>query len=277
MRRVHKVILVLAAVVIAGITLPASAVDGVILIDQNKAMAGGVTPGDAPGFPVSINQPGSYRLAGNLTVPNENTTAIQIGADHVTIDLNGFAILGPTDCSGGLSPCARAGTGIGITTSGVAPRFNITVRNGTIQGMGNAGISLVGDGNRVESMHVRSNGDGGIFLVGSADNNTSAVEHCTVQRNGSEPLVAICGIIVSAGGIVRDNNVDVNFCGINLEHGNALYNVVTRNLHDGLILTNAGYIGNVLDGNNQNVSLDRPGTNLGQNLCNGAVCPGANF
>ena len=44
----------------------ALAVDGVTLIDQNKALAGSVTPGDTPGFPVTISQPGSYRLSGNL-------------------------------------------------------------------------------------------------------------------------------------------------------------------------------------------------------------------
>ncbi len=32
-------------------------------------MAGAVTPGDTPGFPVTISLPASYRLAGNLTLP----------------------------------------------------------------------------------------------------------------------------------------------------------------------------------------------------------------
>src|SRR3954468_7937478 len=85
----------------------ASAVDGIILIDQNKAMTGNVTPGDAPGFPVSITQPGSYRLTTNLIVADPNTNGIEISANHVTIDLNGFAIIGPADCSSGF-PCANA-------------------------------------------------------------------------------------------------------------------------------------------------------------------------
>ena len=84
----------------------ASAVDGIILIDQNKAMTGNVTPGDAPGFPVSITQPGSYRLTTNLIVADPNTNGIEISANHVTIDLNGFAIIGPADCSSGF-PCAN--------------------------------------------------------------------------------------------------------------------------------------------------------------------------
>src|SRR5690349_7542173 len=60
------------------------AVDGVVLIDQNKALAGGVSPGDLPGFPVTISSPGSYRLAGNLNVP--------AGADGINITANNVSL-----------------------------------------------------------------------------------------------------------------------------------------------------------------------------------------
>src|SRR2546428_10232429 len=86
---------------LAGLSCNMYAVDGVVLIDQNRALAGGVTPGDAPGFPVTLSVAGSYRLSGNLTVPDANTSAIQVTADNVTIDLNGFTILGPVVCSAG--------------------------------------------------------------------------------------------------------------------------------------------------------------------------------
>ena len=76
------------------------AADGVTLIDQRAAMAGKVTSGDTAGFPVTISQSGSYKLTGNLTVPDAMTTAIQITADDVMLDLNGFAIIGPNTCSG---------------------------------------------------------------------------------------------------------------------------------------------------------------------------------
>src|SRR5437016_7141953 len=103
-KTVQIVSLFVGAALLGGVAMPTWAIDGVILIDQNKAMAGNVTPGDTPGFPVTITLPGSYRLAGNLTVPDANTSGIVIAADHVTIDLNGFAILGPVDCSAGF-PC----------------------------------------------------------------------------------------------------------------------------------------------------------------------------
>lgn len=97
----------------------AFAVDGVTLIDQNRALAGNVTPGDTPGFPVTINRSGSFRLSGNLTVPAD-THGIVMGASGVTLDLNGFAIV-----SGG------GANGIGITDLST-PQSQITVHNGQV-------------------------------------------------------------------------------------------------------------------------------------------------
>src|SRR2546423_13837918 len=92
-------------------------VDGIALIDQNRALAGNVTPFDAPGFPVTISQSGSYRLSGNLTGSDVKTNAIEITANDVVIDLNSFVIRGPVTCSGvpvNLSSCAPVGLGSGI-------------------------------------------------------------------------------------------------------------------------------------------------------------------
>jgi hypothetical protein len=38
---------------------PTPAVDGVIEINQSRALAGGITAGDAAGYPVRLNTPGS--------------------------------------------------------------------------------------------------------------------------------------------------------------------------------------------------------------------------
>ena len=59
-------------------------------IDQATALAGNVTPGDTPGFPVKITVPGSYKLTSNLEVPL-HIQAILVVSPGVTIDLNGFA------------------------------------------------------------------------------------------------------------------------------------------------------------------------------------------
>jgi hypothetical protein len=71
---------------------PSAYARGVVLITQAKAMAGDVTPGDAPGFPVSITRSGSYRLTTNLRTPSG--PAIEIVADNVSLNLNGFSIIG---------------------------------------------------------------------------------------------------------------------------------------------------------------------------------------
>src|SRR3954466_7347380 len=93
--------------------------DGVVLIDQNRAMAGNVTPGDTPGFPVTLSQPGNYRLVGNLTVADVDTTGIQIVSDSVTLDLNGFTISGPALCTAGpATTCPAIGKGIGVSADG---------------------------------------------------------------------------------------------------------------------------------------------------------------
>ncbi len=59
-------LLPLYVLVILALAGPALAVDGVIEINQASALAGGVTPGDSPGFPIHLNNSGAYRLTGDL-------------------------------------------------------------------------------------------------------------------------------------------------------------------------------------------------------------------
>jgi hypothetical protein len=251
----------------------AYAVDGVVLIDQARALAGNVTPGDAPGFPVTISQRGSYKLGGNLTVPDGNSTAIEIRSSFVSIDLNGFSIIGPVDCSGGF-PCTGAGTGVGITAGdpfAANPRitFNVTIRNGTIQGMGRNGIYLWGDALLVEFMTIRSNGDTGLILYrnilnASTDQGGVIVRHNHIHLNGGTGVAAETGLIT-------DNTVSFNGTGISLVRGTVRQNVVMYNGGVGLALAaGVGYSDNTMSGNLVNVGL---GINLGRNICGTVLCP----
>jgi hypothetical protein len=115
----------LAYLAVALVPLTSSAVDGVFLIDQNRALAGSVTPGDTPGFPIVISQPGSYRLSGSLTVPAA-VNAIMITVPNVTLDLNGFAIV--------TTPVTPPASSYGIFSRTAGAASNIVVRNGTITG-----------------------------------------------------------------------------------------------------------------------------------------------
>jgi hypothetical protein len=82
-------LLVLAA--LAG-SVPAFAVDGVVLINQATVTAAG-------GFPFKITESGSYKLSGSLVAPAA-TDGIDIQANDVTLDLNGFSISGAIVCAG---------------------------------------------------------------------------------------------------------------------------------------------------------------------------------
>jgi len=72
-----------AAAALAGLFLAASpsyAVDGVVLIDQTMV-------------PLTITDPGSYRLSSNVAVTG-SATAVSIQSNDVSLDLNGFTVSG---------------------------------------------------------------------------------------------------------------------------------------------------------------------------------------
>lgn len=258
---------------------PADATDGVIEINQARALAGGVTPSDTPGFPVTIDTPGSYRLTSNLTVPDADTTAIAVpSADNVTLDLNGFSILGPTVCTG--SPpsltCSPLGDGVGVNASN---RSNITVANGTVRGMGSVGI-FTGPNSLIKEVHVLSNGwngiqpDGGIVIDNTVRSNKNiginflgscgAISGNMVESNGSAGISTTLGTTVS-GNSVRSNVIGINGGGV------VSGNTVVLNVIVGLLgLSSTGYTTNVFVSNGTQVTS---GVNLGHNVCGTALCP----
>lgn len=118
-------------------------------------------------LPYTISAPGKYVLKGNLATA---TTGISVTASDVTIDLNGFALIGP-------------GTGCpdGISSSG-APIKNLVVRNGTIRDWCHSGIAVVtGSGALFDDLRLTGNGTSPVaalsFTRGNANN-------CIVEANG---------------------------------------------------------------------------------------------
>jgi len=176
-------------------------------------------------FPLVIATSGSYRLRGDIVVPDANVTAISITADDVTLDLNGYTISGPTVCSGSPVSCAPTGTGIGVSSSA----DSVTVENGTIRGMGSRAVQLNGPNAIVERIRARSNGGGGIHVN---------AEGCRIARNVVTANQS-AGILGSASCIVTENVVYANT-------GDGVH------VDDGAVVT-----GNVLVRNNQN-GVDMP-------------------
>jgi len=176
----------------------ARAIDGVKLLGQPRT------------FPIVISKPGSYRLKKNITVPDANTTAISVQADYVTIDLNGYSIQGPVVCTGFLPPsCSPSGgTGQGIVGNVV------TVRNGSVHGMGDRGIGLALEVSRVENVTAQGNGGTGIsagtvtgsvaFGNGGEGISATTVSNSTADGNGQYGIVAStvsnCTAISNFGG-----------------------------------------------------------------------------
>ena len=266
-----RVVLALAAVSPAAVW----AVDGVVLIDQNRAISGSVTPGDTPGFPVSINSPGIYKLASNLVVPNENTTAILVNVDNVTIDLNGFAILGPNVCAtdgfNPATPCTKPATsavlGVGVDGVSAGTVRNTRVLNGTIDGMGGIGLYL-GVNSRVEKMNVTSNAAYGIYTSGGVILDT------LVRANG------LTGIFVSGAIISGSRSIFNRGSGISTSNASLLSgNVISTNVSFGLVLSTtvpSRYTDNVINNNNGGDANPQiaGGTQAGANSCGpSGPCP----
>ena len=226
---------------------PAIAADGPIVITQAKANAGNVTPGDAPGFPVTLSLPGSYILAGNLHPP-ANKTAIRIASDDITIDMNGFRLQGVGGAAFGINGGAFEG---------------VTIRNGTITGFNASGISGEGENWIVENMRVVGNGADGIYLGG----NFSSVRDSVVTDNGN------IGIVCTRGCLVAESAASANGeSGIYIDSGTVLGNVIIDNADYGINGTAAvGYGNNTLAGNNNN-GPQVAGIALHPNLCVPA-CP----
>jgi hypothetical protein len=235
------------------------AADGAVLIDQNRAMAGNITPGDEPGFPVTISQPGSYRLAGNLTVPDADTSAVVITADAVTLDLNGFSVAGPLLCTGGPAvTCLAAGSGIGIQAPRVlagGPR-GVRVFNGSVRGMGSVGIALSGDGSSVDHVTVHQNAGGGMTVTGSVTvssatlNGSFGIIGLTV-RDSSAVENAGDGILLQSGGVATGNSSSSNG-GVGLVVANATATgntLFVNNLFGILANCPSAIIGNTIVGN----------------------------
>ncbi len=96
---------------------------GVIEINQAIVEADG-------GFPYVISEPGSYILTGNLSVPDGDTTAIEVRADDVTLDLNGFTI----QCSDSDGASCDPESPLGFNGDGVTAFFNNLVIHFTLVG-----------------------------------------------------------------------------------------------------------------------------------------------
>lgn len=284
----------------------ALAVDGVIEINQARALAGGVTPGDAPGFPVTINEAGSYVLTSNLVITDPDVTGIKITVADVSLDLNGFFLRGPVSCGGNGSTltCTPSGTGFGIDGGGGASSGAV-VKNGGVRGFASIGV-IVGPNCLIDHLVARSNGGTGIFTQGGCvvtdstalrnsshgfqvslqtalsrcsatlnksngiqANSGSTVTESTSSANGGHGIWGGSGTTISANASSENEGAGINAALGSLVKGNTVY------LNDGPGLSlgsSVGYTQNVISSNLGGTVAG--GVEIGTNLCDtNTICP----
>jgi len=163
-------------------------------------------------FPIIIGLSGSYVLTSNL-IGISGQNGIVIVVDDVTIDLNGFSLVGV------------AGSTNGILVSGA--RKNVAVLNGNIRGWGGHGLTAsaaqncrfsellttgnggdgvrVGNDSLVVGLNSASNVGAGIVVAGDGNR----VEGCHLVLNGTGMLVSGQNNLIVKNSS-SDNTVDFN-------------------------------------------------------------------
>lgn len=187
------------------------------LLASHVAFAGSLTPSGPPAstmktlsdveprtaintLPTTISVSGSYYLAQKLTgVSGQN--GIVIAADGVSVDLNGFSLVGVT---GSLN---------GILSAGA--HWNIRISNGAISNWSSCGADISSTSNSIVSeLRVSSNGHHGIIggysariadscaegnkAVGISSGDSAIVSRCVANYNGTN------GIAVGWTALVED-------------------------------------------------------------------------
>jgi len=233
------------------------ATDGVIEINQAKAVAGSVTPGDAPGFPVSLSTSGSYRLTSNLDLAAATTpvgvNGIELGTADISIDLNGFSVKG-----------TPPGSGIGIYSGMTGTRAR--VENGFSRNFGGHGVFLL-DGT-VDGVVVNNTGNGTSSAIYVA---SGVVSRCiAITNNGN-------GIRVDKGVIESSYAAANSAAGFRLGAGILRGSATGANTTDELFCDAQCAFGeNFLNCDDNDACYGGAGILLqvpaGSNMCGGAVC-----
>ena len=161
---------------------PAPTMKSLDLIEPRTAINSTNTPGNGATV-FKISAPGSYYLTGNVTgVAGKD--GIEIASGGVTIDLNGFSLIG----------VASSVYGIRLASTAIAYP-NICVRNGVVRGWGQGGIDLFGVSHGIVIEGILSSDNGNLGIRG---HNSAIIRNCTAISNDAE------GIVVNAGALIEN-------------------------------------------------------------------------
>jgi len=269
---------VLLALVFVVLATPALATDGVLEINQTCAVQTGCFSGDTAGYPITIDGSAgrSYRLTSDLIVPDENTDGIKLSTSDIGIDLNNFTII-RSGCEGATTDCTPvSGTGSGIEYASATNR-GISVKNGSITGMGNSGV-LLGEQAEATGLRVRWN-----RLDGISANKGSTVSGNTAYQNGDEGISAGTGSTVSGNTVYGNGDEGIFASSGSTVSGNTVYqngdsgifvnpsstvsgNTAYNNGDDGIVASTASTVsGNTVNLNGDDGIFANTGSTVSEN------------
>jgi len=189
-------------------------------------------------LPVTIAAPGSYYLTGDL-IGVSGQPGINITSSFVTLDLNGFSLIGVP------------GSGEGIR--GLTPNTrNVVIRNGVIRNWASEGIT--GDNlidARIEDLRIALNTASGMVIGGGAIvRNTTATQNggYGMYVGGSSTIIGCVasrnqiGIVAGQNSVVSSSTSSSNVeVGISLEGGSMATDCTAQsNGTQGFALSNVG-------------------------------------
>ncbi|MCO5053416.1 MAG: hypothetical protein M9920_14095 [Verrucomicrobiae bacterium] len=177
---------------------PAPTMRTLTQIEPRTPVAGGMT-----GNGLLLTGPGSYYLTGNVTLTNDNSSAIYLYGNNISLDLNGFSVInGRTNTSNT--------TGISAHWSG--GQTNVSVRNGWVVGF-DAGVVLSATQSLIEDLTITDSHMRGINVLGNNGSNfvtiirRNVILNTDLNRSGfpNNPATAI--LTQDASGIIEANTI----------------------------------------------------------------------
>ena len=219
---------------LSGGGLPQPAMKTLHQVEPRTPLAGGVAAH-------IISAPGSYYLTGNVN-QSGTSNAIRIDVDDVTLDLNGFSVIGS------FSGANLAGIGIHPAAK------NVAVKNGVVRNWSGHGINASGPRFSGEGIRVHGNG-----LDGISTGSYARIVDCNAFGNGNAGFRGFDHSL-----ILRCSATENVVYGIRFMNHTSIQSCLLQGSQRGIVLGNHGLVTScsVSGGTEFGISLDNSGTVL---------------